>query len=320
MFTHVRHTIVGTKVTTAATVNEAVNGDIVLVDDKNNIITAASGLDNANSIKIGVVHGTTQIADPNNPGDLLTVPNIEWGMPIQKGVAGIATSGLYTAATEQTYAFNAAGVTFTAGMPRDFGLRILYKDVDTVASAQFTYTYYAYDITSAANLVTKFAERINKDPRSRVNATVSGTTLTLTGLPISIDNNIDEYEQVSFEASMYEIPRDITLFATPKLPVAGLTTTNTVGNPGAGSYQMVLDAERRYRGYKGHVFTGAYPEVEGKQYATEGTNYNWMTINFNNLYRSNDNQYIKDTPIGYEVYCSGTDLANITEWVNTFLA
>ena len=60
--------------------------------------------------------------------------------------------------------------------------------------------------------------------------------------------------------------------------------------------------EVRMLGYKGHVFTDAYPAIEPKRNVEEGSTYDYFTIENDNLYLSPDNQYIKTTPLTTEVY------------------
>ena len=69
-----------------------------------------------------------------------------------------------------------------------------------------------------------------------------------------------------------------------------------------GYWKQVRDAEVRFMGYQGHVFTGAYPIVEQPRMVEEGVEYNYITIENDNKYLSNDNQYIKTTPLTTEVY------------------
>ena len=85
--------------------------------------------------------------------------------------------------------------------------------------------------------------------------------------------------------------------------VPGVTIKNVGGTPGVGFWKQVRDTEVRNMGYKGHVFTGAYPSIEQERKTVEGTQYDSVIIDSDNVYLSNDNQYIKTTPMTVEIYC-----------------
>ena len=114
--------------------------------------------------------------------------------------------------------------------------------------------------------------------------------------------SLNEYSVVDMEVSLYHTVPGALLANQPEA-VAGATIEKTPGNPGKGFQKQVRDAEVRNMGYKGHVFTGAYPEVEQARKVVEGTKYDYAVIENDNLYLSNDNQYIKTTPLTTEVYC-----------------
>ena len=101
--------------------------------------------------------------------------------------------------------------------------------------------------------------------------------------------------------------------------VSGATIAKTPGNPGKGFWKQVRDAEVRYMGYKGHVFTGAYPEVEQARKVVEGTSYDYAVIENDNLYLSNDNQYIKTTPLTTEVYCPSMVGSIVDKGIQSFI-
>jgi hypothetical protein len=121
--------------------------------------------------------------------------------------------------------------------------------------------------------------------------------------------SINEYSVVSMDASLYETIPGALLSNYPKA-VAGATIVKTPGNPGKGYWKQVRDREARQMGYKGHVFTGAYPEVEQVRKVVAGDTYDYATIENDNLYLSNDNQYIKTTPILTELYVKAGTLKN----------
>ena len=98
------------------------------------------------------------------------------------------------------------------------------------------------------------------------------------------------------------------LLANQPAAVPGAVIAKTVGNPGKGYWKQVRDTEARNMGYKGHVFTGAYPIVEQARKVVEDKTYDYAIIENDNLYLSNDNQYIKTTPLTTELYVEAGSL------------
>ena len=181
---------------------------------------------------------------------------------------------------------------------------MVYKDMYE-APGQFTHTYEVYAAsTDASALAAAIVKKINKHANRRINATVAGAVITLTAMEKD-DNegvySLSEYSTVSMEASLYVTIPGAILSNYPEA-IPGATITKTEGTPGKGYWKQVRDAEVRFMGYQGHVFTGAYPIVEQPRMVEEGAEYNYITIENDNKYLSNDNQYIKTTPLTTEVY------------------
>ena len=78
--------------------------------------------------------------------------------------------------------------------------------------------------------------------------------------------------------------------------------------------------EVRMLGYKGHVFTDAYPIIEPKRNVTEGASYDYITIENDNLYLSPDNQYIKTTPLTTELYVEEAANLSASQFVKNLKA
>ena len=183
-------------------------------------------------------------------------------------------------------------------------LRIVYKDLYE-APGQFTHTYETVATSEVTDDLGKaLLKKINKHANRRVTAAFANHKLTLTAMPKD-DNegvySLNEYSVVSMEASLYVTIPGALLSNVPEA-VAGATIKKTAGHPGKGFWKQVRDMEVRMLGYKGHVFTDAYPIIEPKRFVTEGATYNYFTIENDNLYLSPDNQYIKTTPLTTEVY------------------
>jgi len=192
--------------------------------------------------------------------------------------------------------------TITAG--NRYVLRIVYKDMYE-DPGQFTHTYEVFAESNDATALAKaIVNKINKHANRRISASNSAAVITLTAMEKD-DNegvySINEYSVVSMEVSLYETIPGALLSNFPKA-VAGATIVKTAGKAGKGYWKQVRDREARQMGYKGHVFTGTYPEVEQARKVVAGDTYDYATIENDNLYLSNDNQYIKTTPILTELY------------------
>jgi hypothetical protein len=200
-------------------------------------------------------------------------------------------------------------------------LRVLYKDIEA-NNFQFTHTYEVYaESNEAQKLAEAFVKKINAHKNRRIQAENTAAVLTLTAM-VKDDNegvySLNEYSVVDMEVSLYHTVPGALLANQPEA-VSGATIAKTPSNPGKGFWKQVRDAEVRYMGYKGHVFTGAYPEVEQARKVVEGTSYDYAVIENDNLYLSNDNQYIKTTPLTTEVYCPTMVGSIVDEGIRSFI-
>lgn len=305
MITHVNHVLIGKKANTAAANADAlVVGDIAVFDQNMKITDGTY----ADALYIGVCTGKT--ADGKSI--------MKYSSPIQLLAGAKYATGDAVDPVQEKVTVNMSAATITIG--HRYVLRVLYKDIEA-ANLQFTHTYeHIATSESAEELATALAAKINKHANRRVNAAVSESTITLTAMEKTDNegvNSINEYSIVSMEVSLYTTIPGALLSNQPE-KVTGAVITKTPGNPGKGYWKQVRDAEARAMGYTGHVFTGAYPSVEQERMVTKGAKYNYITIEWDNLYVSPDNQYVKTTPLTAEIYCEG-DVAAITAILDTFL-
>lgn len=282
------------------TVNALTKGDVALFDQNKALITTAADAVKASTVYIGVAGDNMTITLPN--GTTATKRMVEYSNAIQKASKPSYVIGDYVEPVQEKIEINLTSATVVTG--HRYVLRIVYKDMYE-APGQFTHTYAVVATTEiAGDLGNALLKKINKHANRRVNATFANNKLTLTALPKD-DNegvySLNEYSVVSMEASLYVTIPGALLSNVPEA-VPGVTITKTAGKPGKGYWKQVRDAEVRMLGYKGHVFTGAYPIVEPKRNVTEGASYDYITIENDNLYLSPDNQYIKTTPLTTEVY------------------
>lgn len=319
MITRVDHVLIGKQVPGSYSTVDALNvGDVALFDENRKLLTSAAGAAEASSIYVGVAQKKVNVT--NAEGSVEQKANIQFGNEIKKDSNPSAVIGEYAAPTAEKVDIELSGATIVAG--NRYVVKILYKDLGEY-KMQFTHTYEVYaEDTTPANLVGAFKKKINAHANRRVDATTSGTKLTLTAKEKDDNEGVDsinEYSVVSMEVSLYEtIPG--ALLANQPAAVAGATITKTVGNPGKGYWKQVRDAEVRNMGYKGHVFTGAYPSIEQNRMVVEGATYDYIVIENDNKYLSNDNQYIKTTPLVTEVYCPSVADSTLATMIKSFIA
>lgn len=284
------------------TVDELNAGDVALFDQNKAILVTAEAAANASSLYVGVAGEKINVTMPD--GNVVQKTNIEFSNEIQKSSKPSAKIGAYVKPTQDKVVVTLTNATIVAG--HRYVLRVLYKDIEA-NNFQFTHTYEVYaESDQAQKLAEAFVKKINAHKNRRIQAeNEDNAVLTLTAM-VKDDNegvySLNEYSVVDMEVSLYHtIPG--ALLANQPEAVSGATIVKTPGKPGKGFWKQVRDAEVRYMGYKGHVFTGAYPKVEQARKVVEGTSYDYAVIENDNLYLSNDNQYIKTTPLTTEVYC-----------------
>lgn len=304
MITHVNHVLIGKKANTAAANADALAVGDIAVFNQNMKITDGTYAD---ALYIGVCTGKS------NGKSIM-----KYSSPIQLLAGAKYSTGSYEAPSQEKVVVNMTAASITIG--HRYVLRVLYKDIEA-ANLQFTHTYEHIATTeTAADLANALAAKINKHANRRVNAAVEGANITLTAMEKDDNegvNAINEYSVVSMEVSLYTTIPGALLSNQPE-NVAGAVITKTAGKPGKGYWKQVRDAEVRAMGYTGHVFAGAYPSVEQERMVTKDAQYNYITVEWDNLYVSPDNQYVKTTPLTAEVYCEG-DVSTITEILDTFL-
>lgn len=318
MITSVHTVLIGTKCPTDYTTADDLNaGEVALFDQNRAILKTAAEAAKASSLYVGVAGPKINVTMPN--GTVAQKANIEFSNEIQKSSKPSAVIGANVEPTQDKVVVALTEATVVAG--HRYVLRVLYKDIEA-NNFQFTHTYEVYaESNEAQKLAEAFVKKINAHKNRRIQAQNDATVLTLTAM-VKDDNegvySLNEYSVVDMEVSLYHtIPG--ALLANQPEAVAGATIVKTPGNPGRGFWKQVRDAEVRYMGYKGHVFTGAYPEVEQARKVVEGTKYDCAVIENDNLYLSNDNQYIKTTPLTTEVYCPSMVGSIVDKGIQSFI-
>lgn len=318
MITSVHTVLIGKECPASYTTVDALNaGEVALFDQNKAILKTAAEAAKASSLYVGVAGEKINVTMPD--GNVAQKANIEFSNEIQKSSKPSAVIGQHVEPTQDKVVITLTDATIVAG--HRYVLRVLYKDIEA-NSFQFTHTYEVYaESNEAQKLAEAFVKKINAHKNRRIQAENAAAVLTLTAM-VKDDNegvySLNEYSVVDMEVSLcHTVPG--ALLANQPEAVSGATIVKTPGNPGKGFWKQVRDAEVRYMGYKGHVFTGAYPEVEQARKVVEGTSYDYAVIENDNLYLSNDNQYIKTTPLTTEVYCPSMVNSIVDKGIQSFI-
>lgn len=318
MITSVHTVLIGKKCPASYTTVDALNaGEVALFDQNKAILKTAAEAAKASSLYVGVAGEKINVTMPD--GNVAQKANIEFSNEIQKSSKPSAVIGQHVEPTQDKVVITLTNATIVAG--HRYVLRVLYKDIEA-NNFQFTHTYEVYaESNEAQKLAEAFVKKINAHKNRRIQAENAADVLTLTAM-VKDDNegvySLNEYSVVDMEVSLYHTVPGALLANQPEA-VSGATIAKTPGNPGKGFWKQVRDAEVRYMGYKGHVFTGAYPEVEQARKVVEGTKYDCAVIENDNLYLSNDNQYIKTTPLTTEVYCPSMVDSIVDKGIQSFI-
>ena len=318
MITSVHSVLIGKQAPASYTTVDALAvGDVALFDENKALIKTAADAVNANSLYVGVAGEKMNVTMPD--GTVAQKANIDFSTEIQKASKPSAVIGKYVAPVEEKIVITLTNATIIAG--NRYVLRIVYKDMYE-AAWQFTHTYEVYaESNEPQKLAEAFVKKINAHKNRRIQAENAAAVLTLTAM-VKDDNegvySLNEYSVVDMEVSLYHtVPG--ALLANQPTAIPGATIVKTPGNPGRGFWKQVRDAEVRYMGYKGHVFTGAYPIVEQVRKVVEDAEYDYAIIENDNLYLSNDNQYIKTTPLTTEVYCPNMVDSIVDKGIQSFI-
>lgn len=318
MITSVHTVLIGKSCPSSySTVDALKAGEVALFDQNKAILKTAAEAAKASSLYVGVAGEKINVTMPN--GTVAQKANIEFSNEIQKSSKPSAVIGSHVEPTQDKVVVTLTNATIVAG--HRYVLRVLYKDIEA-NNFQFTHTYEVYaESNEAQKLAEAFVKKINAHKNRRIQAENAAAVLTLTAM-VKDDNegvySLNEYSVVDMEVSLYHTVPGALLANQPEA-VAGATIEKTPGNPGKGFWKQVRDAEVRNMGYKGHVFTGAYPEVEQARKVAEGISYDYAVIENDNLYLSNDNQYIKTTPLTTEVYCPGMVSSIVDKGIQSFI-
>ena len=309
MLQHVNTVLIGTEAPESYTTADALtDGQIALFDQNRAIITSAEGAKAASALYIGVCAGKETVYAQNGSSSVKSI--IRFSMPIQKGSKPNLVFSKYVAPKEDKIIITATSVTPEIG--HRYVLRLVYNDIYE-HPGQFTHTYEVIaKTTDPVDLINSFKYKINKHKEARVVATANSAMLTLTAKEIPYNEGImidSLYDQVSMDAFMWTtIPSGI--LSNVMYPIDNITIAKTNGTPGKGNAKIVRDRENAAFGYRGitHRVNGIYPYIAPDFRSDLNATYDTVTVEWQNKYLSDDNQYIKNTPLSCELYVNAGQL------------
>jgi hypothetical protein len=209
-------------------------------------------------------------------------------------------------------------------------IRIQYQDLNEIGAQPALYTrsyeVFGEDVSSVDTLGAAFVKVINKVNDRRITASYNTTTklLTLTALERNDDPDLwtpNKYKQVIFNTSMYVTNlRDSILYNNYYENSGAVINIATKPVRGSGFWKMVRDEERESLAWRGYTNQLADFMPIPTLYTTIGGQYDTVTIDFESMYKSADNQYSKTTPLVEKVYLTtAADNADFLEVVQTVL-
>lgn len=263
---------------------------------------------NTKKIRIGIVTKKNVAQVNHTTGALTYRPIIKWSNAILKD--DIKSYNKLSAAgatnTEDSVAVSFTGIDsavlnkFKEGGKRVI-VRLTFKDLPTrYRKWTESYEYVTTTSETATTLAAGIAAQINKQyKRARVVASAASGVLTLTAMPYDDDdaaNTIDVANKVRFNVNIYYTdPAAEGWESLNKHFPTGVTITKTPGKQYPASGKLVRDLEVAAKGYQGILNRGegTWPIIQPETEAENDTNYNAITLEFENMYRAADDIFRK---------------------------
>ena len=253
-----------------------------------------------NKIKIGIVT-KKNYAVHKNDGTVSYYPIVRWSNEIQAGSIKDYTVLAYASDTEDSVVIDLDATKVASDIQTLFGegnkriiVRITYKDLPTrYRKWTESYEYVTKAGDTMATIATNITTNINKEwKRARVQATVSGTKITITALPYDDDNSAESISwaaKVRFNVNMYYTDPTAAAFASRnKYYIQGATITKTPGKQYSASAKLVRDRESIMQGYDGIMNRTWWPVIKPAIETNIDAKYSGLTLEFENSYHTAD--------------------------------
>ena len=172
------------------------------------------------------------------------------------------------------------------------------------------YVFALVSYASATALAADIADRINKNPRSWVTASVNAAEVTITAKK-AIDhqpnsksiNATTKFNQVEFDLAAFKVN------GTGPYSAFGTIAKLSNSQPGIGNPYVVRDQERDAFGYEGVAHIAVYPSIMPASsvaavggLVNESVQYNCISFTAELAYRAPDESYMKTTPVSAQLY------------------
>ena len=305
MITYVNTVLVGTGVGTVLSAMPEKNASKSTVDanigkyivtDVNGTALTSSTADDTQAIKVGLVTGSFYSKG-------YYFPKIKWSNIIKREDLKSYKYTEYTAESEDavTIDFSKAAAVAATQTIRVV-VRLTFKDLPT----RFRKWTESYEVEVPANaliakgdIVDLFVTSINtkNEKRARVIASKSSNDLVLTAMAYDDDESVDSISpanKVRFTANAWLTKPEAAGFAS-KNKYEAATIAKTCGNAPVGTWKLVRDAEAQAMGYQGILNRGegTWPIIKPGMNTVAGAQYDTITLEFENMYRTADDLFRK---------------------------
>ena len=271
--------------------------------------------------KIGMFTGKTDKQIDPHTGVGTDIPNIKWSNFINvddiKGwtVTAAPASNPVTedVVTIDLHSLDSEVLTKWAKGGKRIIVRLTFKDMPhRFRKWTESYEYVTKAGDTKATIATGIANMITKDwKRARVTATATTTAgseaVTITAMAYDDDNSVDSinwYDKVRFNANIYWTdPAAKSWESLNKNFPKGVAVTKVPGKTHVGYGKLVRDREAQAMGYEGILNRGegTWPIIKPAMETNISANYNVITLEFENMYRTADDLFRK-TKQSVEIY------------------
>jgi len=298
------------------------DGEVVVLDKFKKVLAAGSTIADTDTIFICQATASTyNYALPDGTA-VSSARRVRLSDPIKGNLVKSYVGKSYVAKAEQVTTFDVTALAAVV-VGTEYLIRIVYKDMNE-HPGQFTATYrHTPAATTLATFTDNMMDAVNAHAGRRVQATSTGTSIILTGLPIPECTtgltDIDKFSMVQFEAYLlYVDSNDYWQECT-------ITSKTTTGPTyGSGTWEQVRDMEKESWGYLGITNRTHFPIILPDACAVKSATYDLIHIEHDNDYLSPDNQYTKNTPlmttIAFVVPSSGTQETSVLAVLNPWMA
>lgn len=297
------------------------DGEVVVLDKYKKVLAAGATRTDSDTIFICQATGATYNYSLPNGSAVTGARRVRISDPIKAGLVKSFVGTPYAAKAEQVTTFDVTALAAVV-VNTEYILRVVYKDMNE-HPGQFTATYrHTPAVDTLATFTGNMEAAVNAHAGRRVQATSTGTTIVLTGLPIPDSTtgltDIDKFSMVSFDAYLLYVD---TNDSWQECTITSKVTT--AADYGVGTWELMRDMEKECWGYLGITNRTHFPYSLPDACVVKSATYNVIQIEHDNDYLSPDNQYTKQTPlvttIGFVVPTTGTQQANVLARLNPWM-